>query len=198
MVDILPNLGVEERYDICLGRTKSDGSMRAYITCAGTQFLETSWNGSTWVDTVVDAVSGATCGVHVGRGRNDDTVRVYGCNRNGDVYEFTHSKPCVGVHEFKPIKAQAAIIVKRNWPNPFIHSTTIEYVVPNAQRVIMTIHSITGERIITVLDGYRESGEHAVEWTACDGFGNKLPTGVYICRLQTEKRYAAARMLLIR
>jgi hypothetical protein len=95
VVDILPSLGVEERYDICLATAKQDGNLRAYITCSGSQMLESSWDDGQWVDTVVDAISSATCGVAVGAGRNDDTVRVYGCNRAGEVYEFTHSNPYV-------------------------------------------------------------------------------------------------------
>jgi hypothetical protein len=94
-VDILPSRGEEERYDICLGTTKQDGKLRAYITCSGSEMLEASWDGGTWVDTAVDAVSSATCGVAIGAGRNDDTVRVYGCNRGGEVHEFTHSNPYV-------------------------------------------------------------------------------------------------------
>ncbi|MCK4941911.1 T9SS type A sorting domain-containing protein, partial [candidate division WOR-3 bacterium] len=198
VLDILPSLGAEERYDICLGRTKTDSHVRAYITCSGTQFLETSWNGSTWVDTVVDAVSAATCGVHIGPGRNDDTVRVYGCNRNGDVYEFTHSEPYVGIREFEPVDSHMPVIVKRNRPNPFSHGTIIEYTVPWVQHVRIAIHSVTGEKLVTILDEYVGSGDYSVEWTACDRSGKKLPAGVYICRLQTDIGFAAARMLLIR
>ena len=62
----------------------------------------------------------------------------------------------------------------------------------------LTIQSVAGEELNALVDGFKEAGNHAVVWRGRDRFGRKLPAGVYICRLETEKGYATEKMLVVR
>jgi len=197
MADILPSFGDESRYDIFLGRTKSDGKLHVYITCSGTQLLETTWSGSTWVDSVVDAVSSATCGVFVGRGRNDDTTRVYGCNRNGEVYEFTHSSPYVGLEE-QFVPNQSILILEQNYPNPFNTNTQIEYTLPEENRVSIVIYNIIGEKVRVLVNQKQKSGHYIVTWDGCNEVGKKMTAGIYFYRLQVGTPFEVKKLLILR
>lgn len=181
-VDIIPNYGNEGRYNITLGKTKIDGKNRIYITCSGTQFLEVSWNGLAWVDTVIDAVSAATCGVAIGRGRNDDTVRIYGCNRNGEVWEFTHIHPYVGIKEDKePVTLSSSQNIYL-YPNPSVAGGTVSYVLKEQTAVKISIYAVNGAELITLVKETQGPGKYEYLWNGKDKNGHKLSAGVYFLK----------------
>ncbi len=74
----------------------------------------------------------------------------------------------------------------RNWlkvyPNPFTHTTTIEYALEQASTVTIVMHNIHGQEIARpVHDLYREAGIYQVDFQA-----EELPKGMYTCRLTTD------------
>ncbi|MEO0137595.1 MAG: hypothetical protein ABIL40_05635 [candidate division WOR-3 bacterium] len=178
-VDIIPAYGNEGRYNITLGRTKSDGKNRVYVTCSGTQLLEVSWTGSAWVDTVIDAVSAATCGVAIGRGRNDDTVRVYGCNRNGEVWEFTHIHPYVGIENENHLALPLLKEFIEIFPNPTASELKVNYTVDFKTLSEIVIYDITGKKIKVLVSEIQEPGSYEILWNGQDDTGKKFPL-VYI------------------
>lgn len=78
-----------------------------------------------------------------------------------------------------------------NYPNPFVSSTTIEFLLPKAGRARLAVFDLLGRQVATLIDSHLLPGRHAVEWRA-----QSLPAGVYVCRLQWE--YGAAAQLLTR
>ncbi len=188
-VDIIPAYGNEGRYNITLGRTKSDGKNRVYVTCSGTQLLEVSWTGSAWVDTVIDAVSAATCGVAIGRGRNDDTVRVYGCNRNGEVWEFTHIHPYVGIENENHLALPLLKEFIEIFPNPTASELKVNYTVDFKTLSEIVIYDITGKKIKVLVSEIQEPGSYEILWNGQDDAGKKIPAGLYIlhCNLNNNR-----------
>ena len=61
-----------------------------------------------------------------------------------------------------------------NYPNPFNPSTTIRFALPNASRVLITVHTVLGQNVATLLNEPRSAGLHNVGF---DGKG--LASGVY-------------------
>jgi len=194
-VDIIPNYGNEGRYNLTVGKTKVDGKNRVYVTCSGTQFLEISWSGSSWTDTVIDAVSAATCGVAIGRGRNDDTVRVYGCNRNGEVWEFTHIQPYVGIEENTENQLIPEDKLFNQFPNPFITETKISYNLIEQADVVISIFDITGKEIIKLVEEKQSPGNYEVIWDGKDNNGRKIPPGVYLIIFHAGDRLSAKKLI---
>ncbi len=198
VVDIIPNYGNEGRYYITLGKTKVDAKNRIYITCSGTQFLEVSWTGSSWVDTVIDAVSAATCGVAIGRGRNDDTVRVYGCNRNGEVWEFTHIQPYVGTEEKPSNDLLSSAENVSIYPNPSLNKLKFLYFLSEESTSEISVFDIAGKKIRTLLNEKQKPGYHEVYWDGIDDSGKKIPSGVYILSLKTDKTSSIKRFVFLK
>ncbi len=197
-VDILPNYGTEARYNIAIGRTKIDGKYRMYITCSGTQLIEASWSGTAWVDTVIDAVSAATCGVAIGRGRNDDTVRVYGCNRNGQVYEFTHNQPYVVVNEENEHNTLTYPGITSALPNPFSSIVRIYYQLPSRSKIKIAIYSVDGAELITLVDRMHDPGVNEIVWNGRNSNGYPVPSGIYFVRLESATAKYCEKLILIR
>jgi len=80
-----------------------------------------------------------------------------------------------------------------NWPNPFNSTTMIRYDVPQAGMVSLTIFNLLGQRVTTLFDGHKLAGSHTISWDAAN-----LPSGVYLCRMQTKGFMQTRKMLLVK
>ena len=85
-----------------------------------------------------------------------------------------------------------------NAPNPFNPSTEIRYTLPKASKVNVAVYTLRGERIRTLVDTRQSGGSHAVRWDSADDAGRRVPSGVYICRLTSERQVRTAKMLLLK
>lgn len=68
----------------------------------------------------------------------------------------------------------------QNFPNPFNPETVIQYDIPRAGQVKITVHNLLGETIATLVDEYKGLGTHRVTWNGKDFNGVNVPSGVYI------------------
>jgi len=85
-----------------------------------------------------------------------------------------------------------------NFPNPFNPGTTISYFLPARGGVTLTVYSVTGQAIVTLVDGRQDAGLYAVTWDGRGPEGAPVATGVYVCRLTTERATLTQKMLLLR
>jgi hypothetical protein len=84
-------------------------------------------------------------------------------------------------------------ILKQNYPNPFNSGTHIEFVLPYASRVDLSVYTLDGRYVKTLLNETRSTGSHRVDVTT-----DELPSGLYLYRLQTENISLTKKMLLIK
>lgn len=82
----------------------------------------------------------------------------------------------------------------QNHPNPFNPSTTINFAVPEAGEVTLSIYNLRGQLIQTLLSGVIEAGQHSVVWDGTDFRGAKVASGVYLYKL-TSKEFVATKKL---
>ncbi|MBN1561963.1 hypothetical protein EH223_12460, partial [candidate division KSB1 bacterium] len=74
--------------------------------------------------------------------------------------------------------------LQQNFPNPFNPATTIKYSLTQPSRVVLTIFSLTGRHVRTLVDEKQSVGVHACLWDASDDHGAKVSSGIYLYRLQ--------------
>jgi hypothetical protein len=84
--------------------------------------------------------------------------------------------------------------LSQNYPNPFNPTTTIEYQVPQAAPVQMTVFNVLGQQICTLVDEVREAGRHQVIWDGRDRSGRPVASGIYFC-LMTAGDYRQTRKM---
>lgn len=72
--------------------------------------------------------------------------------------------------------------VNQNYPNPFNPATAIRYGLPEEAVVRMEIFNLRGESVRVLQDGAQSAGTYEVLWDGCNGSGERVPTGVYLCR----------------
>jgi len=85
-----------------------------------------------------------------------------------------------------------------NYPNPFNPITTISYSQDKTSDVSITVCNIRGQVVKNLFAGKVSPGKHSVSWNGTNQFGQAMPTGIYIYRLQSNERILTAKMTLIK
>ena len=83
--------------------------------------------------------------------------------------------------------------LNQNYPNPFNPTTTISYQLPITSHVELTIHSINGQKITTLVSEQQQAGNYRFEWD-----GGDLASGVYVYQLQTNDFTASKKLILLK
>jgi GH18 family chitinase len=99
-------------------------------------------------------------------------------------YRFSAGQQLVELPE-SPESNLAEFALHGNFPNPFNPSTDIRFDVPELSTVRILIHDNIG-REIYAFDGELSAGRHSIRWSAQDGHGRSVGSGVYFCRMVAE------------
>ena len=83
--------------------------------------------------------------------------------------------------------------LKQNYPNPFNSTTTIEYSIPNTQRVMIKIFDIQGREVAELVNGNMEAGTYEVKFD-----GSKYASGIYFYQLRTADYLEVKKMVLMK
>ncbi|MBN2280792.1 MAG: C10 family peptidase [Candidatus Marinimicrobia bacterium] len=86
----------------------------------------------------------------------------------------------------------------QNFPNPFNPSTQIVYSIPENCPVQLAIYNIRGQKVTTLVEGYRPAGNYRIEWSGTDEQGNRVPAGIYFYILDSENHRIYRKMLLVK
>jgi len=78
------------------------------------------------------------------------------------------------------------------YPNPFSHSTTINYSIENAGKVTIKLYNTIGQEVATILnDENTMAGTHSTTFNA-----QKLRAGIYHCVLTTDNKTIVSQMVI--
>lgn len=80
-----------------------------------------------------------------------------------------------------------------NYPNPFNPQTTIPYTLSENTEVRLTVYDLTGRKISVLVDEIQPAGRHEVYF-----YGESLPSGLYLYRIDAGGRQISRKMLLIK
>lgn len=83
--------------------------------------------------------------------------------------------------------------LQQNFPNPFNPSTVIQYQLPIAAHVRLSIHNTLGSTVMTLVDEQQSAGSHSVTFDAAD-----LPSGVYLYRLNAGSYTETKKLVVVR
>lgn len=88
--------------------------------------------------------------------------------------------------------------LSQNYPNPFNLVTTIEYDLPEESEVNITVYSILGQKVKTLLNEKKPPGHYRLTWDGVDDSGHKVPSGIYLLRMDTEEFSAIRKITMMR
>lgn len=79
------------------------------------------------------------------------------------------------------------------YPNPFNPTTTINFALPNADQVVLSIYDVTGRRVATLVQGSMSAGYQSVIWNA-----QYNASGIYIIELVAGKQRSTTKVALVK
>lgn len=81
--------------------------------------------------------------------------------------------------------------LEQNYPNPFRPGTVIRYSLPQAEQINLSVYSISGQLVATLIEGQQDSGSYSIFFN-----GEGLPKGKYLYILRAGERYHSNVMTL--
>jgi hypothetical protein len=92
----------------------------------------------------------------------------------------------------------AKLSLAQNEPNPFNPNTRIEFAIPEASIVDVSVYDVSGRRVITLVAGPRAAGHSSIQWNGTNSRGNAMGSGVYFLRLTAGGETRTRKMVLMK
>jgi len=86
----------------------------------------------------------------------------------------------------------------QNAPNPFNPTTTIAFDLARDGHVSMLVYDARGRAVATLVDKTLAAGRHMVRFDGRDRHGDRLPSGMYLYRIQSGEFTQVRKMLLVK
>ena len=100
--------------------------------------------------------------------------------------------------KISPVKTQVSgtptdFALYQNYPNPFNPSTSVEYALPQANEVVVSIFNTNGQLVETIQAGYQDAGYHNVSWNA-----SNVSAGIYFLQFKAGNFSKVIKMTLLK
>jgi hypothetical protein len=117
--------------------------------------------------------------------------------------EYKGKAPDMGTFESDyPLKVSnynaASRLTLDSFPNPFNSSTIIRYSILKRSQVNLSIYSITGQKVIDLIDKSFPIGIYQTNWNGTDKSGNKISSGIYVIQLNTGSNSISKNIVFIK
>ena len=86
-----------------------------------------------------------------------------------------------------------AYALEQNYPNPFNPSTTIQYALPSAADVNLTVFNVLGQEAATLVNENKPAGTYSVQFD-----GSRLASGLYFYRLRAGQYVEMKKLVLLK
>jgi hypothetical protein len=83
--------------------------------------------------------------------------------------------------------------LSQNYPNPFNPVTVISFQLAVSNHITLKVFDIVGSEVATLVNDKLEAGNHEITFNA-----EGLPSGVYLCSLETKDQKLVRKMLLLK
>ena len=106
---------------------------------------------------------------------------------------WNHQLPLVTGIPTPVLNAPDKFSLSQNYPNPFNPSTTINYLIPTKELVVLKVYDILGKEVATLVNEVKQAGNYTVTFNA-----SSLPSGTYFYRLEAGDNLGVKKMILLK
>ncbi|MFH0921258.1 MAG: DUF362 domain-containing protein [Fibrobacterota bacterium] len=115
----------------------------------------------------------------------------------GTFYHLGQSNP--DAIESGKVHAGRAPLLAQSEPNPFTVSTRIRFSLPmDAPPADLSIYDLSGKKVITLFTGNPGGRRYTASWNGRNTAGQRVASGVYLCRLASGNRMMTRKILFAR
>ena len=79
------------------------------------------------------------------------------------------------------------------YPNPFNPTTSLDYSVANDTYVSIAVYDISGQVVETLVDNYKNAGNHSVVWNA-----DNHSSGIYFIGMKVDGNHYTQKLMLVK
>lgn len=94
------------------------------------------------------------------------------------------------------ITSDNSIVLEQNYPNPFAGATKIDFKLPAASHVTVSVYNMMGQKIKSLTDAEYQAGHYSLNWNGNDETNKSLPAGMYLCELRSGNTILVKKMNL--
>ncbi|MBA7479924.1 hypothetical protein ES707_15365 [subsurface metagenome] len=88
--------------------------------------------------------------------------------------------------------------LSQNYPNPFNPETVIQYNLPHASDVHLTVYNLLGQEVVRLVNSHQGPGSYTHTWNGRDARGSMVTSGVYFYRLVAGDFIKTHKMVLLK
>jgi len=127
------------------------------------------------------------------------------CEEMSEYCEATMHEQCGETHDFcekmsrrrgnnpPQVENPGRMMQIHGAPNPFNPVTSLNFTLPEASEVNLSVYDLNGRLVAQLASGYMEAGDHSVTFS-----GQDLPTGVYLAKMEAQGAVSVAKLLLVK
>ena len=165
----------------------ANGTMKYFVATSTGLYSTSNLNGNAtvWAQEGPNSIGNVVCTMVKGRDA-DDFVAV-GTHSMG-VFSSTNATP---VEDDSNLPENYSLL--QNYPNPFNPSTTIEFTLPAAGEVKLSLFDALGSEVDVIAAKDFSAGNHSINYKATN-----LPSGVYFYRIEAGSFVQSKKMILMK
>jgi len=155
-----------------------------------------SGNATQWVEYTVDgAFPGAWPAMAVDMDRDGDMDILSAAGTVDDV-AWWENESLVKI-EREPLHPTGFNLFQ-NYPNPFNSRTRIDYYLSKDADIRLTVYSLLGKQVKTLINGKISAGYYSIEWDGRDKEGHRLASGSYLYHVVVDGQLVRKKLVLIK
>lgn len=116
-------------------------------------------------------------------------IKLHEIRLNDDLVQVTIANNQLAINSGQ----SSRFMLAQNYPNPFNAETAFRFVMPEGDRVRLTVFDAMGKEVAKILDENRPAGEHEIRWNA-----KHISSGIYFYQLQSGRFEQKRKMLVIK
>jgi hypothetical protein len=107
------------------------------------------------------------------------------------------SAAAIDMHTIQKVDEIQKDLSMQIYPNPTRDVSNISFTLNNSEAVTLEIYDAAGNKVNSIVHGYKAAGNHEIFWNGNDQTGAKLQSGIYIVLLYTKNASTSKKLVVM-
>ncbi len=205
-VSNLPVANIQQMIAATSVSTPSMNQLWVYGEADAPFILTSTDGGATWQQqTISSAVENSIWNLSaVSYGAMSDSVQAFGITfdiatlaSGGQVFNYRERVGTVTRVQEQASLPPDTYALSQNYPNPFNPETKIRFQLAAPGRVALKVYNMLGQEVRILVNEIKSAGAYEVSWDGKNNAGQRMPSGMYLYRMETQGAVETRKMVLL-